>query len=175
MNTRIVFQTARVLCELGMPVLRFNFRGVGRSDGVYDHGQGEQEDALAAMAHLRQLYPRPLLLAGFSFGATVVAKLLARSVLAEVELALLLGLPADRGSIPSRWQWRGPKLMISGDHDEFASVASLEAFFAELPEPKQRAWIPGGDHFIAGQLPQFRETLAALVLRVLRPQAGDSL
>src|SRR6185437_8933561 len=80
MHTRIVFQAARTLCDLGMPVLRFNFRGVGRSAGAYDHGAGEQQDLEAAMARMRELRPElALLVGGFSFGATMVARLLARS------------------------------------------------------------------------------------------------
>jgi alpha/beta superfamily hydrolase len=159
LHTRIVYQTAQVMLELGWPVLRFNFRGVGRSAGTYDHGRGEQEDARAAMAYLRSLYPVPLTLAGFSFGATVVAKLLAADAPAEVARAVLLGLPVDRGEIPAEWTWRGPKLMISGERDEFASVASLNAYFARLAEPKACVWIPGGDHFMAQQLDRYRSAL----------------
>lgn len=168
MHTRIVFQAARTLCELGMPVLRFNFRGVGRSAGAYDHGEGEQGDLEAAMARMRAVRPElPILVGGFSFGSTIVAKLLARSAPDEVRCALLLGLPADRGEIPAEWAWQGPKIMISGDRDEFASVANLEAYFARLAPPKQRAWIAGGDHFMAGQIADFRATLAALVRSAL--------
>ena len=168
MHTRIVFQAARTLCDLGMPVLRFNFRGVGRSAGAYDHGAGEQQDLEAAMARMRELRPElALLVGGFSFGATMVARLLARSAPTGLRCALLLGLPADRGEIPADWRWQGPKLMISGDHDEFASVASLEAYFARLAPPKQRAWIPGGDHFMAARIPEFRDALARLVRSAL--------
>lgn len=159
MHTRIVFHTAKTLAGLGMPTLRFHFRGVGQSAGSYDHGRGELDDLRAAIAFLRQRHPQPLLLAGFSFGATLVAKLLAAGPRPEVVRALLLGLPVDSGPIPSAWQWRGPKLMISGDHDQFARVASLEAYFAALDEPKARVWIPGGDHFLAGHMETFRQVL----------------
>ncbi len=159
MHTRIVYQTAQVMLAMGWPVLRFNFRGVGRSEGAYDRGRGEQEDARAAMAYLRSLHPVPLTLAGFSFGATVVAKLLAADAPPEVAGAVLLGLPVDRGELPAAWQWRGPKLLISGDHDEYASVAGLNAYFARLAEPKACAWIPGGDHFMAQQLDPYRSAL----------------
>jgi alpha/beta superfamily hydrolase len=163
MHTRIVFHTAKVLAELGMPVLRFHFRGVGLSQGVYDHGRGEMDDLRAAMAHMRGLYPRPLLLAGFSFGASTVAKLLAAEAREDVVQAVLLGLPVESSTanhLSPHWAWKGPKLMISGDHDQFASVAALEAWFAQLDEPKQRIWIEGGDHFLNTRMDEYRAALA---------------
>lgn len=144
---------------MGLPVLRFNFRGVGKSAGAYDHGVGEQRDLESALQWMRQRHRLPLLLAGFSFGATVVVKLLAATAPTEVAEAVLLGLPVDRGMLPVTWRWRGPKLMLSGDQDEFARVAALEAYFAALAEPKARQWIAGGDHFLSGQMPAFRAAL----------------
>ncbi|HUX68496.1 MAG TPA: alpha/beta fold hydrolase [Terriglobales bacterium] len=172
MHTRIVFQTAQGLNELGAPVLRFHFRGVGKSAGSYDHGVGEQQDLEAAIAFLRQVHRLPLVLAGFSFGATMVAKLLAAGPRPEVAQAVLLGLPVDRGAVPHAWGWRGPKLMISGDQDEFASRASLEAYYGQLPEPKARQWIAGGDHFLAGQIPAFRAALRAQLAPLLLRAGG---
>lgn len=164
MHTKMVFQASRVLAAHGMPVLRFHFRGVGKSEGAYDHGRGEQLDVEAAMAFLRTRYAVPLVLAGFSFGATMVVKTLAAASHPEVERAVLLGLPVERGGIATTWQWRGPTLMISGDQDEFASVAALESYFAALPEPKARQWIAGGDHFMSGQAEAFRAALSDLLV-----------
>lgn len=171
MHTRIVFHTAKTLAGLGLPTLRFHFRGVGQSEGQYDHGRGELDDLRAAIAQMQEWSraggPQPLLLAGFSFGATMTAKLLAAETRPEVVQAVLLGLPVDSGAIPSDWRWRGPKLMISGDHDQFARVESLEAYFASLPEPKQRVWIPGGDHFLTGHMEEFRAALRELLVHGL--------
>lgn len=163
MHTKIVFQTAQTLMQRNAPVLRFHFRGVGKSEGQYDHGRGELEDLAAALAFLRQRYPLPLTLAGFSFGATMVAKILTRDFRPEIERAVLLGLPVearDRGEIPSQWRWRGPKLMLSGAQDQFAGVAALEAYFAALEPPKWRRWIEGGDHFLTGHMEAYRQALA---------------
>lgn len=163
MHTRIVFHTAKTLAELGMPVLRFHFRGVGLSQGVYDHGRGERQDLSAAMAYVRSLYPRPLVLAGFSFGASTVARLLAEEARGEVAQAVLLGLPVESSTadhLSPHWQWQGPKLMISGDQDQFASVGALEAWFAQLDPPKQRIWIAGGDHFLNTRMEEYRAALA---------------
>ncbi|MGH9520366.1 MAG: alpha/beta hydrolase [Terriglobales bacterium] len=164
MHTKVVFQTAQVMLSLGMPVLRFNYRGVGKSQGSYDHGRGEQRDLAAAMTYLREQYPLPLVLGGFSFGATMVAKTLAAASPREVVAAVLLGLPVDsrdRDEIPTDWAWQGPKLLISGAQDQFASVGSLENYFAALAPPKRRDWIPGADHFMTGQMEAFREGLRA--------------
>ncbi|MGH9480723.1 MAG: alpha/beta hydrolase [Terriglobales bacterium] len=168
LHTRIVFHTARALAAMGAPVLRFNFRGVGRSGGAHDRGAGEQEDLRAAMAFMRQRYPAPLLLAGFSFGATVVARLLAAAAHSEVAQAVLLGLPVDNVRVPQRWAWSGPTLMISGDHDQYASVAGLEAYYAGLAAPKARRWIAGGDHFLSGHMEEFREALQTELRRQRR-------
>ncbi|HXR98489.1 MAG TPA: alpha/beta fold hydrolase [Terriglobales bacterium] len=165
MHTKIVFQAAQELVHQGLPVLRFHFRGVGKSEGAYDHGHGERDDLEAALLYLRSLFPLPVVLAGFSFGATMVTKALAAAPHPEVAQAILMGLPVDRGPIATDWRWHGPKAMISGDHDEYAAVPSLEAYFERLPEPKVRHWIQGGDHFIAGHHAEFRAALAAVVAR----------
>ncbi|HXE30336.1 MAG TPA: alpha/beta family hydrolase [Terriglobales bacterium] len=174
MHTRVVFQATRTFGQLGWPVLRFHFRGVGKSDGVYDRGRGERADLKAALAFLRQLTAAPVLLAGFSFGASMVTRLLAAEARSEVAQAVLMGLPVDRqergDELPTRWAWQGPKLMISGDHDEFASVAALELFYAQLEEPKARQWIAGGDHFMAGRGAEFQAALRAHV----QSQAGQN-
>lgn len=161
MHTKVVFQTAQVLVGLGLPVLRFHYRGVGKSQGSYDHGRGEQSDLAAAIGYIRGIYPVPLVLAGFSFGATIVAKTLASGPRAEVIAAALLGTPVDSygGEIPTEWQWGGPKLMVSGAQDQFASVASLEDYYAKLAPPKARAWIGGADHFMTGQMEAYRQAL----------------
>lgn len=166
MHTKIVFQTAQVLAQHGMPVLRFHFRGVGRSEGVHDHGRGEQDDLAAAIAFVRGLYPLPLVLAGFSFGAATLVRSLAAQPHPECEGAVLLGTPLGREPLPTAWAWQGPKLMISGDQDQFATVDALQAWYEQLPQPKARVWITGGDHFLTGHADTFRQALGAW----LRPE-----
>ena len=161
MHTKIVFWTAQVLARRGFPVLRFNFRGVGQSAGVHDRGLGEQQDLEAAIAFLRSRYPVPLVLAGFSFGAATLVRSLAQRPHAETAQAVLLGLPVNRETLPTEWAWRGPKLMISGDQDQFAAVTGLEAWYEQLPQPKARVWIPGGDHFLTGHAEAFRAAFNA--------------
>ena len=161
MHTRIVFQTAQELARHRLPVLRFHFRGVGQSEGSHDQGRGEQQDIAAAIAFLRERYPWPVTLAGFSFGAATVVRLLASEPHLEVERVLLLGLPlGNHAGLPAAWAWRGPKWMISGEQDQFAGVEALEAWYAQLPQPKARTWIAGGDHFLTGRMEEYRQVLS---------------
>lgn len=164
MHTKIVYQAAKAIAEMGLPVLRFHFRGVGKSQGNHDHGVGEQDDLAAAVGFLQARYPLPIVVAGFSFGSTVVAKWLAAAPRPAIAAAVLLGTPVsayaiNRGPLPTAWAWQGPKLMISGDRDSFANVPALEAFFAALAEPKSRHWIAGADHFLTGHQDEFRSEL----------------
>lgn len=161
MHTRIVFHMNRALNEMGMPVLRFNFRGVGQSGGEHDEGRGEREDALAALRFLRERYPVPVVLGGFSFGSTVVLDLLANRALPEVERAVIAGVPLVRRRMPVPMRWKGPKLFISGTRDEFGSVAAIREYFNRLEEPKRLLLFDEADHFLTGRMDEFRETLAA--------------
>ena len=161
MNTRIVFHMNRALNEMGMPVLRFNFRGVGGSGGEHDHGQGEMEDAQAALAFLRERYPLPVVLGGFSFGSAVVLDLLARSEMPAVERALIVGVPVVRRPMPETLIWTGPKLFISGGRDEFGSAEAVRAYFDRLEQPKRLIFFDEADHFLTGRMDEFRNTLAA--------------
>lgn len=156
LHTRIVHHLARALGELGWPVLRFNFRGVGLSQGRHDHGRGEREDLRAAIAWLRARHPLPLVLGGFSFGARVAIEFLADAPHPEIARLIAVGTPLTRGPLPTDWLWTGPKLLVSGDRDEFAARADLEAYVRRLPEPKRLIWFSEADHFLNGRMPEFR-------------------
>lgn len=175
MHTKIVYWTAQVLARRGWPVLRFHFRGVGQSAGVHDHGVGEQEDLAAAIAFVRQRYPVPLVLAGFSFGAATLVRSLAARPHPEAAQAVLLGLPVNQAGLPTEWAWRGPKLMISGDQDGFGSIPALGAWYQALPEPKAHVWIPGGDHFLSGHAEAFRQALSDGLTSAIATASGKPL
>lgn len=161
MHTRIVFHMNRALNDLGLPVLRFNFRGVGRSGGEHDEGRGEMDDALAALAFLRERYRLPVVLGGFSFGSAVVLNLLASRELPEVERALIAGVPLTGRPMPAPLRWMGPKLFLSGTEDKFGPVEAVRAYVNRLEEPKQLLLFDGADHFLTGRMDEFRATLAA--------------
>jgi alpha/beta superfamily hydrolase len=150
MHNKVVYHAMKAFSSFGLPVLRFNFRGVGLSQG--EHGHGEQDDVRAALDWLDAEFHRPILFAGFSFGAQVGLRACCGD--ARVLGLIALGLPvraAGRvytyGFLP---QCSAPKLFLSGDHDEFAPRELLAAVCQRAPEPKRMAWIAGADHFFQG-------------------------
>ena len=153
MHNKVVYQAAKTLHHRGIPVLRFNFRGAGLSEGRHDHGRGEQEDVRAALDYLAREFPaKPILLAGFSFGAWVGLRVGCED--ARVTRLVGLGIPADNADCDMSYlkTCAKPKLIIQGGDDTFGSRASVEALFATMPEPKRLVIIAGVDHFFAGKL-----------------------
>lgn len=165
MHNKVVYHAAKALQQAGMPVLRFNFRGAGASEGVHDRGVGEQEDLLAAMAWLRRETRLPLIVAGFSFGAYVSLATCcagrARQVPAELPLKLpielpiggliALGLPIQAGDRGYSYEFLEGcslrKLFVSGAADEFGPLAAVESVVATAAPPCELVWVPGADHF----------------------------
>ena len=154
MHNKVVYHTAKALSHFGLPVLRFNFRGTGLSEGAHDDGQGEVDDVRAAVSWLADRHPRvPLLFAGFSFGSNVGL----RACCGDSRIAGLIGigLPVRAAGRDYRYEFLTgcgvvPKLFLSGDTDEFSPRGILESFLVAAPEPKQVVWIEGADHFFAG-------------------------
>ena len=153
MHNKVVFQAAKAIHRRGIPVLRFNFRGAGLSEGVHDKGRGEQDDVRAALAYLAREFPgRPILLAGFSFGAWVGLRVGCED--ARIAKLIGLGLPVDDSDLRYLRSCAKPKLIIQGGNDEFGSHANVEALFATMPEPKRLVLVEGADHFFSGKLDQ---------------------
>jgi uncharacterized protein len=158
MHNKVVYRMARGLRRAGVAVLRFNFRGVGRSEGQHANLEGEIEDARAALAWLRERYPAlPYGLAGFSFGARVITRLGCEDRGARWLLAA--GFPTRHG--PSEYLEGCPvdKLFIQSTSDQYGPRAELEPQFARFAEPKRLVWIEAADHFFAGALDSFEEAV----------------
>lgn len=153
MHNRVVYHAAKALHEAGIPVLRFNFRGAGLSQGVHDEGRGELDDVRAALDFLAREFPAvPILLAGFSFGACVGLRVGCED--SRVNRLIGMGIPLLRCDMTYLRTCAKPKLFISGGNDEFGPRAMVEALFASLPEPKRLRIVEGVDHFFAGKLPE---------------------
>lgn len=151
MHNKVVFQVARTLHRLGLPVLRFNFRGAGLSEGTHDEGRGEQDDVRAALDWLAAQFPaKPILLAGFSFGAVVGLQVGCGDE--RVKELVALGLPVDRNDFSYLRECRKPKLFLHGAEDQFGDVDRVRALVAALPEPKRLVVVSGVDHFFTGKL-----------------------
>ncbi len=151
MHNKVVFQAAKTLHNRGVPVLRFNFRGAGLSEGKHDHGWGERQDVRAGIDYLAEQYPgRRVLLAGFSFGSWVGLRVGCDD--ARVADLVGLGLPVDKSDVNYLRDCLKPKLLIQGGNDQFGSRANLEALFAKLPNPKRLVIVESADHFFTGRL-----------------------
>ena len=153
MHTKVVYHAAKTFSSFGLPVLRFNFRGAGRSEGVHDDGYGEVEDVSAGVSWLVERYGLPVIFAGFSFGANVGLRACCGD--ARVSGLVGLGLPVralgrdySYGFLPGCGSV--PKLFVSGDHDEFSPRGVLESVLVAAAEPKRIVWVEGADHFFAG-------------------------
>jgi alpha/beta superfamily hydrolase len=153
MHNKVVYHAMKAFASFGLPVLRFNFRGVGLSGGAFDDGHGEQHDVRAALSWLEHNFEnRPILFAGFSFGSYVGLRACCGDV--RVKGTIGLGLPVRAAGRDYKYGFLpkciAPKLFISGDHDEFAPREVLDAVFSRAPEPKRLVWIEGADHFFQG-------------------------
>jgi uncharacterized protein len=157
MINKVVHTVARSLQEQGLPTLRFNFRGVGQSQGQYDEGRGESADALAVIAWGRARWPdAPLTLAGFSFGAMVA--LLAAPTAQPARLITVA--PAVTHAEFSTVQAPAcPWLIIQGEADEVVDYRAVAAFAARFSPPPVLRLLPGVDHFFNGRLPELREAV----------------
>jgi alpha/beta superfamily hydrolase len=152
MHNKVVYHATKALSSFGFPVLRFNFRGTGLSEGEHDDGHGEQHDVRAALSWLEHNFKRPILFAGFSFGSQVGLRACCGDV--RVKGLIGLGLPVHAGGRDYKYGFLpkcvAPKLFISGDHDEFGPREQLAAVWETAPEPKRLVWIGGADHFFQG-------------------------
>lgn len=161
MHNKVVYRIARGMRRAGAVVLRFNFRGVGGSEGVHDQGIGELEDARAALHFLRERYPDlPHSMAGFSFGSRVILKL--GCSLARPARLIAAGFPTSRGQYDYLATCGVPKYFVQSSIDEHGPRKELEAAFQWFAEPKRLQFIEAGDHFFAGALDKLEEAIAAI-------------
>jgi len=158
MHNKVVYQAAKSLDALGLPVLRFDFRGAGMSAGTHDRGRGEQGDVSAALDFLAEEFPGvPLLVAGFSFGCWVGLQV----GCAEQRVRELIGLgtPVNNTDFSFLRNCEKPKLFVHGAHDEHGEIGKVQALVKSLPGENRLVVIAGADHFFAGKLDQVDEAI----------------
>jgi len=166
LHNKVVFHTMKALNSFGFPVLRFNFRGTGLSEGEHAGGIGEVEDVRAALDWLEGEFTLPVIFAGFSFGAAVGL----RAAYADDRVRALigLGLPA----VPEETRVYDfdflrtcpkPKLFVSGSRDQFGPPGKLEALVGTFADPKKLVRIEAADHFFEGRLRELRDAIEAWV------------
>lgn len=162
MHNKVVFNVARVLQEQNIPALRFNFRGVGHSSGVYDEGRGEMDDTRFALEFLSRRYPGvPAIIAGFSFGSWVGLRVGATDD--RVQALIGLGTPARLFDSNTLQDCHKPKLFIHGTADEQAPYALTQAWFEHVPAPKRLVTIEGADHFFQDRLTEVQDLVVDFV------------
>ena len=161
MHFKPVFRAAKALQEAGLAALRFNFRGVGRSEGVHDGGVGEQDDARAALDEMGRRYPGlPLVLGGFSFGSTMALRVAAREP--RVRAVLAMGYPLRRlGDAAPLGDVRQPRLFVQGGEDEFGPAEEIRATVEPLLPPRELVVVAGADHYLTGRLDELHAAVAA--------------
>ena len=162
MHTKVVFQSAKALSRIGCAVLRFNFRGVGRSAGTWDNGRGEMDDYRAAVDFLSARYPDlEVWAAGFSFGSYIAMT----SGADDDRICTLIGIapPVNRYEFASVKLSTKPKFVVHGESDELIPLKIVREFYAKLQEPKEFVEIDRANHLFDGQASEVGDALEELL------------
>jgi len=150
MHTKALYQAAKAMPRIGVASLRINFRGVGRSAGVFDAGLGEKEDFRAALSFAAERFPDlPIWAGGMSFGSWIAMTVGAE----DPRVSLLLGIapPVDRYDFDALKTCTLPKFIVHGESDELISIKEIRKFYAQIPEPKELVTIEDGSHLFEGK------------------------
>ena len=162
MHTKVVFQAAKGLTRIGCVVMRFNFRGVGRSTGAWDNARGEMDDYRAAVDYMAGKYPQlELWAAGFSFGSYIATTVGADDD--RICALIAIAPPVDKYEFASVKQSTKPKFVIHGERDELISLKMVRHFYAGLLEPKELVEIDRANHLFDGQATEVGDALQDLL------------
>lgn len=170
MDNKVVHTLARSLAELGLRTVRFNFRGVGASQGAFAKGIGETEDVVGVAAWVKEIFPDDdLWLAGFSFGAFMALRATERLTVSQLVLvAPPVHLYAELGPLTSP---QAPVLVLQGETDDVVPIRSVQTWIATLGSAVTLRTFPGVGHFFHGHL----NDLHAAILESLRPSSSTQV
>jgi alpha/beta superfamily hydrolase len=175
MHNKVVYHAMKTFQEFGLPVLRFNFRGAGLSEGTHDNGRGEKDDLRAALDWMQQEHNRPILFAGFSFGSSVGLRVCCGD--ARVKGIVALGMPVQAGGREYQYSFlpgcTQAKLFISGAEDKYAPQEAIEAAVASAAPPAKLVLIEGADHFFVGKLERMQQALSGWIAEHFYASAGN--
>jgi alpha/beta superfamily hydrolase len=168
MHTKAVYQATKALARVGCAVLRFNFRGVGRSAGEFANGEGEMDDFRAGLDYMARRYPGvPLWAAGFSFGAWVALETGAAdprvSALIGIAPPVVTSVSGMSYTFPNTLASIKPKFFVQGEADEVCPLEGMWAFYGKLQEPKELVVIDAADHLFDGRTPEVGDALEELL------------
>jgi uncharacterized protein len=162
MHTKVVFQAAKALTRIGCVVLRFNFRGVGRSAGTWDEGRGEMDDYRAAVDYMAAQYPGlEMWAAGFSFGSWIAGTVGAGDP--RLCTLIVIAPPVERYDFTAVKLSPKPKFIIHGESDELIPLKTVRRFYAEANDPKELIEIDRASHLFEGQASECGEALEELL------------
>jgi alpha/beta superfamily hydrolase len=169
MHTKAVYRGAKGLTRIGCAVLRFNFRGVGRSQGSFDQGDGEKEDFRAALDYMADRYRgAPLWAAGFSFGAWVALEVGAVddrvSVLVGIAPPVATSISGHDYTFENTLASTKPKFFVQGEADDICPLEGMWAFYAKLHEPKELVVIDAANHLFEGKAQEVGDALEDLLV-----------
>ena len=167
MTNKVIYTVSRTIASLGIPSIRFNFRGVGNSDGEYDEGRGEQQDLIKVIEWAQRQYPnRPVWLAGFSFGSWIAAL---QAKPQKAQQLISIAPPVNRFSFDDFEIPDCPWLVVMGDADEVVEPKAVFHWVEQLePQPTMIKMQDAG-HFFHGRLIELRESLES-ALKANLPQ-----
>jgi uncharacterized protein len=168
MHTKVVYRGAKGLARIGCVVLRFNFRGVGRSEGAFDQGEGEKEDFKAALDYMAAHYPgTPLWAAGFSFGAWVALEVGATddrvSALIGIAPPVATSISGHNYTFENTLASTKPKFFVQGESDEVCPLEGMWTFYGKLEEPKELVVVDAADHLFEGKAEEVGDALEDLL------------
>jgi alpha/beta superfamily hydrolase len=171
MHNKVVYHAMKALSGLGFPVLRFNFRGAGMSEGEHDKGRGEQDDVRAALDWLAAEFHLPIIFCGFSFGAATGLRVACGDK--RVAGLISLGTPvAAEGRVYTYHFLENcslPKLFVSGSRDQYGPPENIRKVVALAPEPKELVLVEGGDHFFEGHLAEMQAAIRDWITKFFKP------
>lgn len=157
MHNKVIYTLARAFKEMGLPTVRFNFRGVGTSEGTYANGLGETDDLIAVLEWVKQACPdHAVWLAGFSFGSYVAAR---GAKAWPTKQLISIAPPVTNFNFKELPPFDCPWLVVQGDHDEIVSPEAVFSWLDTLENPPQLIRMHGAGHFFHGQLIELRTEL----------------
>lgn len=164
MHNKVVYHAMKALQSFGIPVLRFNFRGTGLSEGVHD-GREEREDVKAALDWFEREFRLPILFTGFSFGAAIGLRACCGDE--RVKGLIGLGLPVHAEGRDYHYHFLAscpqPKLFISGSRDQYGPKAQVEEVLQSAKQPVELIWVNDADHFFVGKLDHVQSAIRSWV------------
>jgi uncharacterized protein len=170
MHNKVVYHAMKALSSFGFPVLRFNFRGAGLSDGEHDKGQGEQADVRAALDWLEAESRLPVIFCGFSFGTATGMRVVCGDT--RVAGIISLGTPVNaEGRVYTYHYLQScsvPKLFVSGAQDQYGPVENIRRVVELAFEPKELVIVENAGHFFEGHLAEMQSAIQDWVGRVFK-------